>query len=134
MCRLTQAAPEDSQPLPESVLHCGLRMKKPERAWTAGLALAATGALALARRAKRFDLRGRVAVVTGGSRGLGLVLARELSGRGARIVLVARDGEELERARMSLRDDRSLNAEVLALGCDVSDRRSVQDAMKQAEA
>jgi short-subunit dehydrogenase len=73
-------------------------------------------------------------VVTGGSRGLGLVLARELSGRGARIVLVARDGEELERARMSLRDDRSLNAEVLALGCDVSDRRSVQDAMKQAEA
>lgn len=46
--------------------------------------------------------RGRVVVITGGSRGLGLALAEELSRRGARLALVARDRFELDRARRKL--------------------------------
>jgi NAD(P)-dependent dehydrogenase (short-subunit alcohol dehydrogenase family) len=63
-----------------------------------GAALAARGLRH--RRAISFD--GRVALITGGSRGLGLLIARELGQRGARVVLVARDQPELERARQDL--------------------------------
>ncbi|HEY6459256.1 MAG TPA: SDR family NAD(P)-dependent oxidoreductase, partial [Polyangiaceae bacterium] len=43
------------------------------------------------------DVRGRGAVVTGASRGLGAAVARLLAKEGARVVLVARGAEELER-------------------------------------
>lgn len=49
-----------------------------------------------------FGLEGKVVLLTGGSRGLGLVLARELVGRGARLALCGRDAELLERARAEL--------------------------------
>jgi NAD(P)-dependent dehydrogenase (short-subunit alcohol dehydrogenase family) len=56
-----------------------------------------------ARRARqKIDLDGRVALVTGGSRGLGLLIARELGRQGARVVLLARDRAELERAERKL--------------------------------
>jgi short-subunit dehydrogenase len=103
-------------------------------AFMAALGLAATVGPEAVRRTKRFDLRGRVALVTGGSRGLGLVLARTLSKRGARVIILARERDELERARTRLRSDRSLNAEVLTIECDVSDRDGVRDAVKRAEA
>jgi len=48
------------------------------------------------------DLRGRVAIVTGGSRGLGLQIAEALGEFGASIVLVARKTSELEAAQTSL--------------------------------
>jgi NAD(P)-dependent dehydrogenase (short-subunit alcohol dehydrogenase family) len=69
------------------------------------------------RRRRAFDFPGRVALVTGGSRGLGLVLARELAARGARVAICARDASELERARADLRER---GAEVLARPCDVT--------------
>ena len=50
----------------------------------------------------RARLRGRVVLITGGSRGLGLVLARRLARKGARIAICARDENELERAREDL--------------------------------
>lgn len=50
-----------------------------------------------------YDLGGKSVLITGGSRGLGLALAREFSARGARLMLVARDTEELDRAAASLR-------------------------------
>ena len=43
------------------------------------------------------DIRGEVAIVTGASRGLGLLLARELAGHGCPLVICARDAAELER-------------------------------------
>ena len=72
-------------------------------------------------RASR-TLRGRVAVVTGGSRGLGFLLARELGRQGCRVVICARDGSELERARASLV---ARGVEALAVTCDVSDPAAV---------
>ncbi len=50
-----------------------------------------------------FDLTGKVALVTGGSRGLGLAMARALAGAGARVVLAARNVETLESAASSIR-------------------------------
>jgi short-subunit dehydrogenase len=67
------------------------------------VALAAAAASATWRiRARR--LRGKTVLITGSSRGLGLALAEEFSCRGARIVLTARDPEELDRARSLLLD------------------------------
>jgi short-subunit dehydrogenase len=80
--------------------------------------IAAGGAWAVARRLGRVELRGKVAIVTGGSRGLGLVLARELGRRGMRVVVCARDEEELERARASLAAE---GIDATALPVDVTD-------------
>ncbi|MGE0801811.1 MAG: SDR family oxidoreductase [Lautropia sp.] len=52
--------------------------------------------------AELFDLRGRKAIVTGGSRGLGLQIAEALGGQGAEIVVTARKAAELDAAVMRL--------------------------------
>lgn len=70
-----------------------------------------------------FDFRGKAVVITGGSRGLGLVLARQLAAEGARLAILARDESELERARQDLA---GRGAEVLALACDVRERAQVK--------
>jgi NAD(P)-dependent dehydrogenase (short-subunit alcohol dehydrogenase family) len=82
------------------------------------LGAATAGAWALARQLGRRDLRGRVAIVTGGSRGLGLLIARALGRRGTRVVICARDEEELERARVTLAEG---GTDVTALPVDVTD-------------
>lgn len=51
----------------------------------------------------RYDFRNRTVLITGGSRGLGLVLARQLAAAGARLGLMARDQDELDRAAYELR-------------------------------
>ena len=95
------------------------------------LAAAGAGALlaarALYRRLTEYDLRGKTVLVTGGSRGLGLVLARELAREGARVAICARDAEELERA---VADLRGRGAEALAFPCDVTDRRQVREMVE----
>jgi len=73
------------------------------------------------------EFAGRVVVITGGSRGLGLVLARQFAAEGARLCLLARDAEELERAREQLPAD----AEVMVIRCDVRRRADVRAAMAQ---
>lgn len=64
------------------------------------------------------DIAGSVAIVTGGSRGLGLCIARDLAARGCRLVICARDGAELGRAADGLR---SAGAEVAPVVCDITD-------------
>ena len=53
-------------------------------------------------RTAQYTLRGKVAVISGGSRGLGLVLARHICDRGGNVALLARDPEELARAKADL--------------------------------
>lgn len=81
------------------------------------VAAAAVGAALLARKLRRGpSLRGRVVLVTGSSRGLGLVLARQLIRKGARIAICARDERELVRAQNDLA---ARGGEVLAVVCDL---------------
>lgn len=85
-----------------------------------GLARAVSGAL---HDPPVADLRGQVALVTGGSRGLGLAVARELAQQGCRVAICARDEQELARAQADLERH---GAEVMAVPCDVSDDAQVR--------
>jgi len=99
-------------------------MVRRDAALTAGGMLVGTLLAAKAirsRRAIRFE--GRVVMITGGSRGLGLLLARELGRLGARVVLVARDEPELERAQQDLRTH-EIDATILT--GDVTHREQAQ--------
>jgi NAD(P)-dependent dehydrogenase (short-subunit alcohol dehydrogenase family) len=92
------------------------------------VAAAAVAAEKAWRRAHALDLAGRVAIVTGGSRGLGYALVEELLRRGARVATCARGEEQLERAR------RRLGGSVLAIPCDVSDRAQAEAFVEQVDA
>jgi NAD(P)-dependent dehydrogenase (short-subunit alcohol dehydrogenase family) len=97
-----------------------------------GLGIAAgVGAAFVAARLSRARLSisfaERVVVITGGSRGLGLVMARMFADEGARVVLLARDLRELERAREDL--EARASGEVLTLRCDIRRRADVRAAV-----
>jgi NAD(P)-dependent dehydrogenase (short-subunit alcohol dehydrogenase family) len=94
---------------------------------SAGLGLALAGRRLLAR--PEADLTGEAALVTGGSRGLGFLLARELARQGCRVAICARDETELDRARADLLQD---GAEVVALRCDVADQEQVKRTVDEA--
>jgi short-subunit dehydrogenase len=68
-------------------------------------------------RKKNEDLAGQVVMITGGTRGLGLAIAEEFARQGAKLVLCAREPEEVERARDDLM---KRGAEVIAKTCDVT--------------
>ena len=87
------------------------------------------GAGLLWRRSRRMELAGRTVLITGGSRGLGLLLARQFARKGARLVLLARGAEALEAARTELANG---GADVLALPCDVGDADAVAEAVSRA--
>jgi NAD(P)-dependent dehydrogenase (short-subunit alcohol dehydrogenase family) len=88
-------------------------------AWAAGRVLRARRAV---------DFRGRHVLISGGSRGLGLALARRFAAEGASLTLLARTEEDLERARAEL----SRQTDVLALPCDVRDCAAVEAAVGRA--
>lgn len=91
------------------------------------------GALLAVRAWRRddYDFSGKSVVITGGSRGLGLVMARELAGSGAKLTLTARDDEELQRAAEDVRT-REPFAEVLTAVADVRKRYEAERAVAQA--
>jgi short-subunit dehydrogenase len=64
----------------------------------------------------KYDVRNRVVLITGGSRGLGLNIARELASRGTRLAIAARDTKELKRAQQLLSE---YGTEVMIVPCDV---------------
>jgi short-subunit dehydrogenase len=82
-------------------------------------------------RERQISFRGRVVVITGGSRGLGLVLARKFAKEGARLALCSRNADELNRARYELE---SRGAEVLVQTCDVSKKDEVEEFMDRVVA
>jgi short-subunit dehydrogenase len=88
-------------------------------------ALMATRAL---RASRAYDFHGKSVVITGGSRGLGLVLARQLAGEGARLTLIARDEAELQRASEDIRT-REPFADVLLAPADVRKRYEAERAI-----
>ncbi len=79
-------------------------------------------ARAVIRSIRAYDFQGKSILITGGSRGLGLVMARQLAKEGAKIAICARDDFELEGARLELSD---LTEHVMAIPCDVTDRNQV---------
>ena len=98
-------------------------------------ALLAGGALVMARELRRriapADLHGQTALVTGGSRGLGLLISRELVQSGCRLAICARDGDELERARADLA---ARGGQIETFVCDISDEEQVEQLVERATA
>jgi gluconate 5-dehydrogenase len=76
-----------------------------------------------------FDLTGRVAIVSGGSMGLGRQMAEGLAEMGANLVLCARKKERCEEVAEGLR---SRGVRTLALGCDVRVRAAIQEVVDEA--
>lgn len=102
-----------------------------------GLALVAAGlAIVITRRAKQarraYEFSGKSVVIAGGSRGLGLVLMRQLAAQGARLTLIARDENELRRAADDIHD-RQPSAEVLIVPADVRVREDVERAISKTK-
>jgi len=102
-------------------------VKKRDVALTAAVAGAALGYAAL--RARR-GAPSRTVLVTGGSRGLGLCIAREYLARGARVAICARDPAELERAKDLLDGD---GRPILAIPCNVADPAQVAELVAMVE-
>jgi NAD(P)-dependent dehydrogenase (short-subunit alcohol dehydrogenase family) len=93
------------------------------------------GALYIAQQAWRrrdaFDFAGKSVVITGGSRGLGLVVARQLARQGARLTLMARDEAELARAAAALLEEYP-DAPILPAAADIRQRTEVTRAIARA--
>ena len=102
------------------------RLSNPQKLTLAAAAGCGAAWLAsrLARAQRAIDFADRVVVVTGGSRGLGLVIARQLVDEGAHVVLLARDMGELDRARADL-ESRGRGS-VTTYRCDVRRRGDVR--------
>ena len=70
-------------------------------------------------------LAGRRAIVTGGSKGLGLAIAAELLGEGAAVAICSRNTAELDDAAAALAKQAGDSAQIAALACDVTDPEQV---------
>ena len=80
------------------------------------------------RRRDPYEFAGKSVVITGGSRGLGLVMARQLAAEGARLTLVARNEEELHRAVEDLQTKGAVR-QVLAAPADIRARYQAERAI-----
>jgi NAD(P)-dependent dehydrogenase (short-subunit alcohol dehydrogenase family) len=97
---------------------------------TAGAAVPVLeGRFAMSELDRRFDLTGRVALVTGASSGLGVVFARALADAGATLVLAARRLDRLEAVADEIR---RRGRSAVAVACDVTDPEQVEAAAQRA--
>ena len=82
------------------------------------------------QQSRHWDLNEKVVLITGGSRGLGRVMAREFAAHGARVAVCARDEEDLARVR---KEFASRGDHFFSAPCDVSDRGQVQSLLSSVE-
>jgi short-subunit dehydrogenase len=122
-------------PMPTPVIALAHSRNAPPRyRWLAPslLAVSTVAAAAIAtRRATRTSFRGQVVVITGGSRGLGLALARAFASDGATLFLISRTREDLVRVMPELA---ARGASVSAAVCDVRDVAAVNDTIAKIAA
>ena len=90
-------------------------------------ALAVTAARAALAKTRAMSFQGAAVLITGGSRGLGLLLAREFGRHGARVAITARDDAELDRAQADL-TARGITS--MPVRCDVTDAAQVEAAVR----
>ncbi len=97
------------------------------------LGAAVTAAAVYKARRRATAMRGKVVVITGGSRGLGLAIAKEFGRHGAHLVLAARKMDELQSAVGALvREDAIANASTaLMVECDVTKPEDCQKLVQQ---
>ncbi|WP_392971518.1 SDR family NAD(P)-dependent oxidoreductase [Streptomyces sp. LN245] len=86
----------------------------------------------MASTPRRSDLAGLSVLVTGGSRGLGLLLSARLAQRGCLVTMAARDEDELRRGA-EWAEERTGKKFSIAV-CDVRDRHAVESVVRQADA
>lgn len=99
--------------------------------WLAAAGLSAAAFFAVSKlsgaiRRPHVVLRGKVALITGGSRGLGLALAEELGAQGCRLALCARDQAELDRAIARLRSN---GFDAAAFPCDITNEGTLDQLL-----
>src|SRR5437870_8581026 len=94
----------------------------------AGALLFVAWAIARVIRTHRFSLRDRVVLITRGSRGIGLVLARQICAAGGKVALIARDADELARAKADLAPR---GGAVLTVQSDLLDAGQIRSAVRQ---
>ena len=103
---------------------------KPLTALAIGIGAAMTWR-ALLRNKRALDVRDKVVLIVGGSRGFGLVIARQLADEGAHIALCARGETELAKAKSELE---ARGAHVWTAICDVTNKEQVYDVTQRAHA
>lgn len=105
-------------------------MSKEHSNWIIGAVLgvgALTALSMMGKNRRRMSFKNKVVLITGGSRGLGLVLARKFATEGAKIAICARNGEELSRAKTDLQES---GAEVFETVCDVRNQSQVNQMIE----
>ncbi|MBC8137125.1 MAG: SDR family NAD(P)-dependent oxidoreductase [Fibrella sp.] len=97
-----------------------------------GLGVAALAGMAL-RQGRRADFFGKTVLITGESRGLGLLLARRFAAEGARMASCARDTDTLARARQDLITRGAAPDQVFVHSCDVTDPAQIAATVRATE-
>jgi len=96
--------------------------------WTAAVAGLAFAGQAVYRELTKFKIENSVILVTGGSRGLGLVLCRQLAARGAKLAICARSTDQINNA---VREMREKGAAIIGVTADLRDLSQAQKAVSE---
>ncbi len=102
-----------------------------KRVWLGAGAVGALFGWWAARRTREQELRGRVAIVTGATRGLGLRIATQLARAGCPLAICARDAHEVKEAGLRLA---GWGSSVMARSVDVSDPVAMNEFVDEVEA